>query len=96
MTNLETRLRVTTLRLSEMLELVDRLHETLLPHDPKRFWIESQSPLELARQLSRELRELLGVDAEHQKFLKELANRPAAVPPLPTMDAQANSLAGQE
>jgi hypothetical protein len=79
-----------------MLELVNRSHEALLPHDAKRFWIESQSPLELACQLARELRELLGVEAEHQEFLKEIANPPAAVPPLPTIDAPTNSLAGKE
>lgn len=96
MTDRDTRLRVTTLRLSEMLELVNHLHETLLPHDPKRFWLESQSPLELARQLAGELRELLGVETEHQEFMKVLANSQAAIPPLPAMDAPTDSLAGKE
>jgi hypothetical protein len=96
MSDRETRLRVTALRLSEMLELLDRSHENLLPHDPRRFWIESQAPLELARQLAKELRELLGVESEHRQFLNELANSPAVVPPLPGVDSAPNSLAGKE
>lgn len=97
MTDRETRLRVTVTQLSSMVEALEHLHETVLPQNPRRYWLESQAPLEVISQLTKELRDLLGLKLDgHRPSSGEPSSPPAVIEQLPGVEVPPTSVAGKE